>query len=163
MAITSESFVRTLSERGAQRIANLIETGSEDECWPWRGNYLHNGYARSYWRDRKWMVHRLVSVLCFGELPTEVFVLHRCDNRSCCNPNHLWRGSLVDNNRDRDSKGRRALPPTTKLTEEDVILFRERFAAGDSVRELAKEFGIHRNTGYQIVNRKTWKQVGVWQ
>jgi len=160
MDLTPEDLRAVLVERGASRIAGLITTGGLDDCWLWQG-HLSNGYGRVYWNNRRWVAHRLVSTLCFGELQDGVFCLHRCDNPRCCNPNHLWRGSLADNNRDRDSKGRRALPPTTKLTEEDVILFRERFGAGDSVPELAREFGIHRNTGYQIVNRQIWKQVGV--
>jgi hypothetical protein len=129
-------------------------------CWPWQG-HLSNGYGRVGWDNRRWVAHRLVSILCHGELPTGIFVLHCCDNPQCCNPNHLWRGTLADNNHDRDEKGRRALPPTTKLTEDDVILFRRRFDAGDSVSALAEEFGVHRNTGYQIVNRQIWKEVGV--
>ena len=153
-----EDLRAVLAERGADRIAGLIAMSDSDVCWPWQG-HLSNGYGRVYWSHRRWLAHRLVFILCFGKLRAGIFVLHRCDNPQCCNPNHLWPGTLADNNHDRDRKGRRALPPTTKLTEEDVILFRERFRAGSSVRELAAEFGIHRNTGYQIVNRQIWREV----
>jgi hypothetical protein len=33
-------------------------------------------------------------------------VLHTCDEALCCNPNHLYLGTQLDNIKDRDTRGR---------------------------------------------------------
>jgi hypothetical protein len=50
--------------------------------------------------------HRLAYTFTFGEIPDGLGVLHTCDNPPCCNPNHLWLGTQLENIADRHSKGR---------------------------------------------------------
>jgi hypothetical protein len=50
--------------------------------------------------------HRVAWTLTHGAIPDRMFVLHRCDNRACCEPSHLFLGTAMDNARDRDLKGR---------------------------------------------------------
>jgi HNH endonuclease len=50
--------------------------------------------------------HRLVWEYTYGPIPEGFQVLHHCDNPPCCNPEHLFLGTSLDNNRDRDAKGR---------------------------------------------------------
>jgi hypothetical protein len=50
--------------------------------------------------------HRLAYQLTHGWISKDVHVLHRCDNRSCCNPKHLFTGDQATNNIDMTKKGR---------------------------------------------------------
>ncbi len=81
-----------------------------ESCWIWRGalwgkrkmmNYgiITNNYKR-------YLTHRLAWIFTNGPILNGLCVLHKCDNPQCVNPTHLWLGTLQDNNRDRDLKGR---------------------------------------------------------
>jgi hypothetical protein len=50
--------------------------------------------------------HRLSWLVNVGEIPEGMHVLHKCDNRPCCNPKHLFLGTNLDNIKDRVSKNR---------------------------------------------------------
>ncbi len=92
-------------------------------------------------------------------------VLHRCDNPKCCNPAHLFLGTVADNTRDMDSKGRRRSRfgeghPHAKLTAAKVIEIRRLYAQGGKThRALADEFGVAAPVVTRIINRKSWRAV----
>jgi len=76
-------------------------------CWLWRGNCTPTGYGSTNYRGNGNGVHRLMYQVHFGvKLETDQYVLHRCDVRRCCNPDHLWIGTAKDNNADCAKKGR---------------------------------------------------------
>jgi hypothetical protein len=77
-------------------------------CWLWDAYVGTSGYGRLQGRRGKppHTSHRLSWELHFGTIPDDMFVLHRCDVRSCVNPDHLFIGSKGDNNRDAARKGR---------------------------------------------------------
>jgi hypothetical protein len=79
-------------------------------CWQWTGMLAHGyGYL---WREGKMIrAHRLSYELYVGE-PGDLFVMHRCDNPRCVNPDHLLLGTASDNNADMREKGRGSPPPT---------------------------------------------------
>jgi hypothetical protein len=85
-----------------------------DECWPWRKCKNEKGYGIAYWRGTITRAHR-VAFSISTKTPLGGPVLHHCDNPECCNPNHLWRGSITDNNRDMWRKGRGKIPPGRKF------------------------------------------------
>lgn len=103
-------------------------------------------------------------------------VLHECDNPPCCNPAHLFDGSVLDNNRDARDKGRYTHRPslrtaesythgtnvhTAKLSDADVMDIRQRFTQGQTIMEIRDEVYPHvtwENIS-QIVKRKTWKHL----
>lgn len=66
------------------------------------------------------------------------FVLHKCDNRKCCNPNHLFLGSMSTNQKDAYAKGRKVQPRSkhvnAKLSPEQVRAIRYRYAQGEAVQ-----------------------------
>ncbi len=94
-----------------------------------------------------------------------MFVLHRCDNRRCCEPDHLFLGSQQDNVTDMIMKGRQCpgrfpgvLNPKAKLTEGLVAEIRRRYAAGVANQYvLAAEYGVRQCTISAIVRGATWK------
>ena len=81
-----------------------VEVRGEDECWPHR-LASQKGYGRlpGTWGT---LIHRAVYWLAHGCKPLEGVICHHCDNPSCCNPAHLYEGTMLDNMRDRDSRGR---------------------------------------------------------
>ena len=97
--------------------------------------------------------------------PNGLHVLHTCDNRICCNPNHLFLGTILTNNQDKAAKGRSYRPVGEKntmhrLTESDVKSIREQYALGFKTQKaLAVQFRTDQGTISAIVNRKLWTHI----
>jgi hypothetical protein len=92
-------------------------------------------------------------------------VLHHCDNRLCCNPDHLYLGTDADNVRDREvrrrgnhAKGSRV--NTAKLTEIDVLTIRAlHHWSGFTKAAIAREYGVSDVNVTAIVRGETWRHV----
>jgi hypothetical protein len=109
------------------------------------------------------LVHRLAAFIWLEfDLASDLMVLHRCDNRRCFNPEHLFTGTHQDNMDDMWSKGRNQdQRHPRKLTRNAVITMRRRYAAGGiTTRALAKEFGIGKSTVSAIIRMEIWADVG---
>jgi hypothetical protein len=145
-------------------------SGGRDACWEWRGSTGKNGYGNLNFRGRVVNAHRLAFQQVNGALAEGLFVLHRCDNRRCCNPRHLYAGTHAQNmcdmvERDRAYRGGGPPRPGTKnpmakLNEAIVAELRARYEAGGvTIKELAKEVGIHHGTMGQCIRGETWRHV----
>lgn len=81
-------------------------------CWNWLRTKDRLGYGRlkvqlgSRVNFRTTSAHRYAYELWTGPIPKRMCVLHSCDNRGCCNPEHLFLGTQRDNMRDMHAKGR---------------------------------------------------------
>lgn len=105
--------------------------------------------------------HRLSWELNRGPIPPGLCVLHKCDRKRCVNPEHLWLGTLGDNNRDRALKGR-SNPPLgekcgkAKLTRGAVLSIR---VSTGSNRKCAKAFGVSHSAIQSVRSGRTWGHV----
>lgn len=77
-------------------------------CWLWKGNRNRQGYGRTGVHGKYIAIHRYAFERFRHRIPAGMSVLHRCDNPPCCNPAHLFLGTLADNRRDCVAKGRQA-------------------------------------------------------
>lgn len=147
---------RPIAERFNQKLVKL-----PSGCW-----YIGSGHDRMYakiFHDGKqlhghrisWMIHR-------GAIPDGLCVCHNCpggDNRWCVNPDHLFLGTLQDNNRDTAKKGRYAMFSNAKLNPIHVRAIRKDFKNGTTRKELASRYGVALVTIKRIISLRAWKQV----
>ncbi len=92
-------------------------------CWDWSGCLAPNGYGRLQVDGKCKDAHRVSWELHNGQVPHGLHVLHRCDNRKCVRPDHLFLGTHRENMEDMKRKGRAEGPK--KLSAQEVAAIRE--------------------------------------
>jgi len=139
----------------------------EDGCWQYTGGINTNGYGY-IWLDSKQQRVHIVSYREFvGPILEGQLVLHKCDNRSCINPDHLFLGTPQDNVDDmriknRDSYGANFGENNGQaiLVEEAVIEIKQLLAEGRyNQAQIGKMFGVTRGAIKQIKYGRTWKHL----
>ena len=164
--IGNNSFSRAYSLEEA--ITQRTDKKNPNECWPWlgqkrkpKGNAI-SGYGRLEFRKKQYTAHKLVWELHNKtKVPEGYCVCHVCDNPECVNPNHLFLGSIQDNNDDKLKKKRQQKGEgvhTSKLTEEDVKYIKS-LPEGFNQSEVARQFGVYPSAIWNIVNGQRWKHV----
>ncbi len=112
--------------------------------------------------------HRYVFIKLVGELSENEVACHKCDNPSCCNPNHLFKGTPGDNTRDMLKKGRGnyGMNPImgsshylSKLNEGDIPVILNRLKNGESTYSVARSYGVAQGRISSIKLNKSWKHV----
>lgn len=125
---------------------------------------MQNGYGQ-IGLDRKVLLTHRASYMAFhGEIPSDLYVCHKCDNRKCFNPDHLFLGTPTDNAQDMVKKGRQKTlsgmdSPNAKLTPEQVQEIRESFIPYINTAYLAAKFGISKQYVGQLA-RSEWRKNG---
>ncbi len=147
-----------------------VDMRAPGECWPWTGR-LGNGGGAGYGKFRMGRAGspsvspmRVAYELATGATaPAGMHVCHKCDNRACCNPRHLFIGTCAENTYDRHAKGRDARGEghgRSKMTDASVAALRAEWAACPSdQRALAAKYGVSQATVWNILNRNTWAHV----
>lgn len=133
---------------GVIRLLSRIDT-SGDGCWPWLHSVDREGYGVVTIRQRMWRAHRAIWSFFFGPLKDEEQVLHKCDNPRCCNPNHLFIGTNLDNIADMDAKGRRNCWGRLKICNKTAAFIRRTRHEILGI-DLAPLLLVHKETIYRI-------------
>lgn len=171
-----------------------IETNSIPEpnsgCWLWLLSCGNHGYGQLGWYGRKRTAHRLSWQAHRGDIPVGLCVLHKCDVRSCCNPDHLFLGTRQDNMADMVAKGRSTAGDKNPTKRPEVaaklhgagngmwgkghLIAGERQgvsklkeaevrairSASGGQREIAAQYGVSRSLVGMIRQRIIWRRLG---
>jgi len=125
----------------------------ESGCHEWISTFHRDGYGKFYFRSKQEQAHRVAYKLFVSEIPSKLWVLHKCDNRKCVNPNHLFLGDCILNVRDMDKKRRRGTRCTLTKEQADGVL--NLLNEGYSQQTIANCLGIHQTTVSRIKLGKT--------
>jgi hypothetical protein len=151
-----------------KRFWSKVDIGSADECWEWNGPISNCGYGNFSVGGkrspdfRQWAAHRYAWFITHGELLPELNVCHKCDNRRCVNPNHLFLGTNADNVRDKVKKQRQARGSKqghSKIAETDISVIVRLYNDGKSQREIGEMVGLSQATISRILRRDLWTHV----
>lgn len=148
-------------EKLRAKIKKYTKINKKTGCWEWQ-RYLSKGYGMMIYKGRATGMHRISWIVFKNENPGELFVLHKCDNRKCINPDHLFLGTQKDNIKDMYNKGRNKCNATygnTKLTEEQVLEIRKIDKKLHTCIEIGKKYGVNATAINKIQRRKTWKHI----
>lgn len=152
----------TLSPKDIERFWSGVNR--TESCWEWT-RFTNRGYGAINISGVVVYVHKLSWCMHNGAVLDGLCVLHKCDNRKCVNPDHLFLGTTAENNLDKEAKGRGvnlvgSLHGNAKLIEEEVKTIRIKLKAGITAAALAAEFRVSPHVIHCIKHRKTWKHVG---
>lgn len=155
----------------SEKIKSIIEARSipipECGCWVWEWSTQKRGYGdfRAFGKTH-YLAHRASYAAYKGEIPDGLHVMHKCDNRSCCNPDHLTLGTNQDNIQDSVNKGRRkgitrnrpsglvyrgakeGIDKRIVLTSSQIELAKEILNDGKSISYASKVIGVKYMTLY---------------
>lgn len=134
-----------------------------DDCWEWRAYRMPAGYGVFAVRhgDVRF-AHRVSWELINGPIPAGMVVCHRCDNPPCVNPDHLFLGTIAENNADMRAKKRHKIGErhgSAKLTEAEVQTIRRLLTSGASQRSIAARFGVGQMSISDIARGVTWRHI----
>ena len=148
-----------------ERLRAKISKGGPNGCWNWTAGLGHNGYGQIRCGTPKRTMlraHRVAFELGRGPVPEGMLVLHTCDNRKCCNPDHMFLGSHADNHADKKAKGRQARGSghgCAILDEDSVAKIRQLLSEGVTCALIGRSFGVSRYAISDIKNGRSWTHI----
>ena len=157
----------SIEEKRFHKFANSIAIDEPDKCWNWqKRKFKGYGMVRAEYIGKRetfrMAAHRFSYLHFKGDIPKGISVCHKCDNPACVNPEHLFLGTHKQNFEDAAAKKRMANGVRhykTKLQIEDVINIRERFSAGEQIKQIASSLNLQIGHVYKIVHKITWRHV----
>lgn len=170
-------MIPELTDNDKARFFRHVINSNDGGCWGWKAETTDKGYARFNIKDDRFLASRISYKVHFFVDPSEMCVLHKCDNPACTNPEHLFLGTTQDNTADRNKKGRTARgrrhssvthPEKTprgsrngmsKLNEEMITEIRKMRQSGFKLTEIADAYNVSVATIGMIVLGKLWRHV----
>lgn len=130
-------------------------------CWLWLAGTREGNYGTFFFEGKDYLAPRFPANLYKGfNLSSELYVLHKCDNPACVNPDHLFIGTQKDNVADCMQKGRRSRKfgqdnPNIKLTINDVKKIKT-LIGKQSDAAIAKQFNVSVGAIQHIKHGRSW-------
>lgn len=150
-----------------ERFWGKVDVRGEDECWNWKagGNFGYGSIRLGNRFSKQVRAHRLSWEIENGPIRDNLLVCHRCDNRACVNPSHLFLGTVLENNRDAKQKGRNAFGENSghsKLNDFQIRVIRktnDRKSFKIKRRFLAELFGVNESCIYKVISKQSWRHL----
>lgn len=155
-----------IKDKDKKRLLDNLIPIPESGCWLWEKYVNHDGYGKIQIKDQFRLVHRVMWESVNGPIPEGMCVCHKCDVRSCANPNHLFIGTHTDNVRDMYKKGRWERKDdqngennrSSKLKRWEVERIRELYKTNKYThKQLGRMFNTSRTNIGLILSGKRWK------
>lgn len=150
-------------KRTAEFFKSLNKT---DSCWNWRSSAYWDGYGMFSVNGKQRRAHRVSWEIHNSKIPEGLFVLHRCDNRKCVRPSHLFLGTKKDNSLDMVSKGRHRHQvfhgerhPNAKLSDSVIREIRAIANTFLTQKQIGEIYGVSDVLVGLIIRRKAWAHV----
>lgn len=142
--------------------SKVDQSGGAEACWPFR-RLDKLGYGRFDRKGPQTFAHRASWLFTNGEIPADMEIAHRCDNRACCNPAHLFLATHEENMKDCKAKGRQAKGTDSgrnTVGDDDVVVMRASFTGqkGDIAR-IAREWELPYSLVRAIIKNVTWRHL----
>lgn len=139
------------------RFHDKVITVPECGCWLWGGYVGPNGYGRFQLNNRSRSALRVSYIAHKGPVPDGMDVCHKCDERTCVNPDHLFVGTRRDNVLDCVRKGRHRTGHMTiegfasnrKMSPRDTEEAKVLRKSGRPIQDIANRFSVHISTIYK--------------
>lgn len=161
---------KNVNPRGGQaamrrRFEDKYMTEPMSGCWIWVGTINNKGYGLFRFRGKTTSAHRVSFLLHVGNIPSDIFVCHKCDVPSCVNPEHLFLGTHADNMLDMVRKGR--VDRTKKASGERCGQARLTSKQAQEIfstdlrttdTKLSVKYGVSRAAIWQIRSGKSWRR-----
>lgn len=149
------------------RFWSKVERDDEnpDKCWECVAMYLDkDGYGQLKLNNKLILAHRFAFQNHHNRLIQDnMCICHKCDNRKCVNPNHLFEGTKRENTIDMMNKCRSAKGEEngySKLTVAQVLEIREKYSLGGTTQQkLGQEYGTSQQTICRIIRRELWSHI----
>jgi hypothetical protein len=148
-----------MTDSTIDRFERKFVRGPTTDCWLWNAAVNKGGYGIFLFGGRNITAHRAAYKIYVALVPDDLFVCHRCDNRRCVNPNHLFLGSATENMTDRDAKGRQAKGSDFKRSKlnQAAIVEIHQSRLPDTV--LARKFGVTKGAINHVRHRRNWRHI----
>lgn len=133
-------------------------------CWIWTASTTHGYGMFNVGQQTIVAAPRVSWIIHNGVPPKGILICHKCDNRPCCRPDHLFLGTHKDNLSDMAAKGRstRGMKhASAKLTDADVqnILSRCQNCKRGEKKNLALEYGVGHGCITKIIQGERWSHI----
>lgn len=153
-------------EEAIAYLLKRVEKSPQTGCWLWKLSVGSHGYGQGFWEGKVKTAHRMSYQLFKGD-PGDLFVLHQCGNRRCCNPDHLYAGTQLDNFQDMLRHGTHVPPPRLKggevgnsvLTDRQASDVKRGLLDGIPVIQLAQKYNVSTSTISLIKRNKRYRHV----
>lgn len=133
-------------------------------CIEFKGGKDSYGYGHMSLNGKLMTASRVSYRLFHGNIPTNMVVMHTCDNPGCINPAHLKLGKQVDNIRDMINKKRQRgaigeRNSKAKLNSGQVLHIRDLYEQGYTCPYLAEAFKVSTDSIRNIIKKRTWSHL----
>lgn len=167
MSIDKNEEKATPSTKDIERFWSKVKK-SEKGCWEWAAAKCGVGYGNFYFKRRYINAHKFSYLLKNEYIKQGEYVCHKCDNRKCVNPEHLFAGTPKDNIHDMIKKGRARMVGGPKgdnhnwrsrLNSGDILDIRKLRSLGLSYPKIAFLYETTHSHIQNIVKGVVWKHI----